>query len=94
MKTKIEEVLDQIAPVKTFKFRNTKPGWLSDDLIEMMRDRDTALKRASKSTKEDDRKQARNIRNLVNHYVKRARSEFLKEQLENLKDKPKSFGIY
>ena len=49
MKTKIEKVLDQIAPVQTFKFRNTKPGWLSDDLIEMMRDRDTALKRASKS---------------------------------------------
>ena len=68
MRIKIESVLDPIAPVRTFKFRCTKPGWLSDD-----------------------KKQARNIRNLVNHYVKRARSEFLKEQLENLKDKPKDF---
>ena len=72
----------------------TKHIYTYDDLIEMMRDRDTALKRASKSKKEDDRKQARNIRNLVDHYVKRARSEFLKEQLENLETNQKSFGIY
>ena len=56
-----------------------------------MRDRDAALKRASKSKKDKHKKQARNIINLVNHYVKRARSEFLKEQLENLKDKQKIF---
>ena len=89
LRTKIESVLDQIAPVKVFKFRNTKLGWLSDGLIEMMHDRDIALKRARKSKKPEEKKHARNIRNLVNHYIKQARSEFLKEQLENLKDKPK-----
>ena len=91
MRVKIEKVLDQIAPVRTFKFRCTKPAWLIDDLIELMRDRDAALKRASKSKKEEDKKQARNIRNLVNQYIKRARSEYLQEQLDNLKDKPKKF---
>ena len=91
LRTKIESVLDQITPVKVFKFRNTKPGWLSDDLIEMMHDRDIALKRARKSKKPEEKRHARNIRNLVNHYIKQARSEFLKEQLENLKDKPNKF---
>ena len=91
LRTKIEGLLDQIAPVKTFKFRNSKPGWLSNDLIEMMRDRDLALKRARKSKNIEVKKHARSIRNLVNHYIKQARSEYLKEQLENLKDKPKKF---
>ena len=91
LRTKIEGVLDQIAPIKTFKFRNSKPGWLSNDLIEMMHDRDVALKRARKSKNIEVKKHARSIRNLVNHYIKQARSEYIKEQLENLKDKPKKF---
>ena len=74
LRTKIESVLDQIAPVKVFKFRNTKPGWLSDDLIEMMHDRDVALKRARKSKKPEEKRHARSIRNLVNHFIKQARS--------------------
>ena len=57
----------------------------------MMHDRDVALKRARKSKKPDEKRHARSIRNLVNHYIKQARSEYLKEQLENLKDKPKKF---
>ena len=57
----------------------------------MMHDRDAALKRARKSKNIEVKKHARSIRNLVNHYIKQARSEYLKEQLENLKDKPKKF---
>ena len=57
----------------------------------MMHDRDVALRRARKSKNPEEKKHARRIRNLVNHYVKQARSEYLKEQLENLKDKPKKF---
>ena len=91
LRTKIEGVLDQIAPVKVFKFRNTKPGWLSNDLLEMMHDRDVALKRARKSRNPEEKRHARSMRYLVNHYIKQARSEYLKEQLENLKDKPKKF---
>ena len=33
----------------------------------------------------------RTIRNLVNHYIKKARSDYIQDQLVELKDKPKQF---
>ena len=47
----------------------------------MMRDRNIALRKASKSKSEQDMKSARSIRNLVNQYIKRARSDYLQEQI-------------
>ena len=44
IKHNIEEVLDIMAPIRDFSFGNTKPGWLSNDLMEMMKDRNKALK--------------------------------------------------
>ena len=85
----IEETLDVMAPIREFKFGNTKPGWLSNDLMEMMKDRNRALKKATKTKLDKDKKYARTIRNLVNQYIKNARSDFIQEQLTNLKDKPK-----
>ena len=87
----IEETLDVMAPIREFKFGNTKPGWLSNDLMEMMKDRNRALKKATKTKLDKDKKYARTIRNLVNQYIKNARSDFIQEQLTNLKDKPKKF---
>ena len=59
--------------------------------MEMMKDRNKALTKAAKTKLEKDKRHARSLRNLVNQYIKNARSDFLKEQLEELKDKPKKF---
>ena len=59
--------------------------------MEMMKDRNRALKKATKTKLDKDKKYARTIRNLVNQYIKNARSDFIQEQLTNLKDKPKKF---
>ena len=92
LRGKVEMVLDRVPNrSRTFSFGCTKPGWLSNDLIELMKDRDTALRKASKSRSIQDKKHARAIPNLVNQYIKRARSEYLQEQLDNLKDKSKKF---
>ena len=91
IKRNMEMVLDILAPVRNFKFGSSKPGWLSNDLMELMKDRNHALKRASKSKNENNKKYARNIRNLVNHQIKKARSDYVQEQLNTLKDKPKKF---
>ena len=63
MKKNIEEVLDKVAPVREFSFGSTKPGWLSNDLMEMMKDRIRALTKATKTKLEKDRKHARTLRN-------------------------------
>ena len=91
IKNSIEKILDTLAPVRDFRFGCTKPGWLSNDLMELMKDRNRALKKAAKTKSEIDKKNARSIRNLTNQYIKTARSDYIQEQLIELKDKPKKF---
>ena len=49
------------------------------------------LRRARKSKKEIDKANARHARNLVNALIKRARSDFVKEQLDIHRNDPKKF---
>ena len=53
-----------------------------------MKDRDSALRKASKSR---NAQKHRAIQYLVNQYIKKTWSEYLQEQLDNLKDKLKKF---
>ena len=62
-----------------------------NELIEFIKDRDAALKRAAKTKKAEDKKIARNIRNFTNNMVRNAKANFIKEQLENNKSDPKNF---
>ena len=94
MKNDIEKVLDILAPIRDFRLACTKPGWLSNDLMELMKDRNRALKKAAKTKIEIDKKNARTIRNLVNQYIKTARSDYIQEQLIELKDKRKKILGY
>ena len=45
--------------------------------MELGKDRNRALKKAAKNKTEIDKKNARNIRNLVNQYIKTARSDYI-----------------
>ena len=72
-----------------FCFKKDKRPWLTTDLIEHMKDKDGLLKRARKTKKETDKISALQARNLVNSLVKRARSDFVKEQLETNRAHPK-----
>ena len=58
---------------------------------ELIKDKDHLLTRARKSKKEDDKINARRARNLVNALIKRARSDFVKEQLDTHRNDPKKF---
>ena len=56
-----------------------------------MKERDRSLKVYLKSRPENDKKEMRRLRSLVNITVKNARSEFVKDQLETHKKDPKRF---
>ena len=60
MKNNIEKVLDILAPIRDFRFGCTKPGWLSNDLMELMKDRNRALKKAAKNKIDLDKKKCQN----------------------------------
>ena len=87
----VKSTLDKMCPVREFSFKKEKPPWLTHDLIELIKDKDHLLRRARKSKKEIDKTNARRARNLVNALIKRARSDFVKEQLDIHRNDPKHF---
>ena len=46
MLKKIQEEADRQCPVRSFKIKNTKPCWLTNELIEQMKDRDYFYRKA------------------------------------------------
>ena len=56
MKNNIEKILDILAPIRDFRFGCTKLGWLSNNLMELMKDRNRALKKAAKTKIDIDKK--------------------------------------
>ena len=49
MKNIIEEVINVMCPIKTFRINQIKQPWITPPLIELINDKDLALKRANKS---------------------------------------------
>ena len=64
---------------------------MAGDLVEYMKDRDVALKKAARTKDPDDRRIARRARNRVNLLIRNAKNDFIKEKLENYSDNPKKF---
>ena len=64
---------------------------MTDELIEIIKARDRALKRATTTKNQWDVAHARQIRNLTNTLIKSARAEFIKSQLELKQKDPKGF---
>ena len=84
MQNIIVEEANKICPVKTFTIRNTRPSWITNELIEQMKDRDYFYKKAKRTLSEDDWNIAKFHRNQVNFNIRRARADFIKEQLKNI----------
>ena len=84
----IIDTLDQIAPLRTSMFRKDKPEWLTAELIEIMKDRDQAMKMACRTENIDDKRNARKLRNLANKSIK---SNYLLNKLELYHNDPKKF---
>ena len=87
----ILSALDKSAPLRTSTFRKSKPEWLTAEIIEIMKDRDKALKIATKSKSPQDKKTARQFRNFANKTIKLAKSEYLLNKLDTHKKDPKKF---
>ena len=52
---KVEEILENYCPLKKIQFRRDKPDWMSNEIIEFIKDRDAALKKAAKSKTMEDK---------------------------------------
>ena len=80
----IIDTLNVMAPLRTSTFRKDRPEWLTADLIEILKDRDRAMKLACKSNLITDKKVARTLRNIANKAVKSAKSEYLQKRPQEI----------
>ena len=88
---RVSIAIDRMCPLKTFKFAREKPLWLTNEIIELMKDRDYAATKAAHSKKDEDLLAARRLRNTTNAIVRSAKEEYTKEQLERHKSNPNKF---
>ena len=74
---------DRQCPVRTYKLKHNKPCWLTNEIIEQMKDRDYFYQKAKQTNSEDDWNIAKFHRNQTNFNVRIAKAEYIKDQLRN-----------
>ena len=87
----ITREISKMCPLKTFKVFESKDPWITNEILEEIRDKDLAINRARKSGKPEDWGLARSERNRVGKMVDSARANFFEEEERNSRDDPKRF---
>ena len=87
----MKHILDILCPEKSFKFAKNRPVWITNDLINLMKERDRSLSKYLSTRLEADKIAMRKMRNLVNIAVKNARADYVRDQLETHKNDSKKF---
>ena len=83
MQDVLTEEADKVCPMRKYKIRNTRPPWVTNEMLEQMKDRDYFYRKAKTTNNEDDWNIAKFHRNQVNSNIRGAKADFIKEQLRN-----------
>ena len=87
--SRLNPILDVICPIRRSKYTNSRPPWITQELIELANDRDKAMKLARKSPTVLNVSNARALRNEAKLAFRRIREEYIKARLEEHKNDPK-----
>ena len=91
MENAIRTTLNLTCAIRTFRVNEVREPWITNELLEEIRDKDDCLKVARASGREEDLVLARRERNRVGKLTRDARAEFVKEQQREFKRDPKKF---
>ena len=83
--------IDRLCPLKKFRVRCSDKPWFTNELLEQIKDKDRALKKAKKTGKSEDWKVARRLRNDCLKEVRSAKSNFIREELNTNWNDSKKF---
>ena len=87
----ISKHIDLMCPIIDMRVREKSDPWITNELIELIQDKDKALARAKRSNNTDDWALARSLRNLTKSYIKKAKSDFIKENFTHFGNDTKKF---
>ena len=79
----IRDIIDNSGSLKTFKIKQQKEPWITAPLIELIKDKDYVLKQAKKINNPQLWSVAKRLRNYCTNRLRKARADFIKENLEN-----------
>ena len=87
----VKTIIDQRCPLKRFRIRVTNEPWITNAIIEQIKDKDRALRRAKRTDDPDDWTRARRLRNDCLQKVRNSKSAFIQNELNAHFDEPKKF---
>ena len=88
---KINGLIDARCPLKRYKVKQEKEPWITPPLLELIKDKDKALKKAKRKNKENLWNEAKRLRNDCTKRLRNARADYIKENLENSQGNSKRF---
>lgn len=83
--THIMSVVDKYCPLRTLKIPLDKPAFLTDNIVQLMRERDRAFKAARKTNDLAAWRYARQVRCKVASEIRKSRRIFIADQLERVR---------
>ena len=89
--TSVLSILDIICPTRKSRYTNSRPPWITNELMELANDRDRAMKLAKREPLPENITKAKAIRNEAKIAFKSIREEYIKAKLDEFKDDPKKF---
>ena len=87
----VKRIIDEMCPLKLFKIKQEKEPWISNQLIELIKDKDYALKRATKSKDPLLWAESKRLRNNCTKRLRDARADYIKDNLDNNTGNQKKF---
>ena len=84
-------VLDELCPIRTFRIKNYRHDWKTDELIEKLKDRDYLYHKAKAMGDEDAWNIAKYLRNKANLHIRQSKREFILNELRDKDDNAKKF---
>lgn len=78
-----------LCPYRDITVRTDKPTWLTDEIIELLGDRDRAFEEAFETKNDTTLAEAKKLRTQSKQALRNARAQFIKSNLDNNKNNPK-----
>ena len=88
---KVMKILDLMCPLRNFNIKKYKEEWMNRDIMELIIDKDKALKKAKRSRNPDDFNIAKRLKLEIGKIIRNAKENYLNNEFENAKGDPKKF---
>ena len=82
-------VLDIVSPLKEFRVKQNTEPWMTSEILNLIKERDNLFIQYKQFSRSEDYKHFCLKRNKVQREVKKARSQYFSDKIEENKDDPK-----